>query len=327
MELLTERSGRVAAARKLTRRAGRDAAGAFLAEGRQAVSEALATAPDDVREVFATEAAAAAHRDLLAGTAVPVRLVTEKAAAGLSETVTPQGLVAVCDLPDVPAAHLTAAPPRLSVALAGIADPGNAGTVLRTADACGAGAVVFGAGSVDPFGGKVVRAGAGSHFHLDVVRSAPLTDLLPALRAAGATVLVADGGGEAALPDVASGWPARWSGCSATRPAASRRTSPRWPTSACGSPCAVGRRASTSPRPRRSASTPPSPPRNDSPRRRTLDVEHRRAGAAPHDDDRGLLGGRVPLAVNGVRRHVQEVARAGVEHVASAGPELHPQRP
>ena len=202
-ELLTERSGRVVAARKLTRRAGRDAAGAFLAEGRQAVSEALATAPGDVREVFATEAAADAHRDLLAGTAVPVRLVTEKAAAALSETVTPQGLVAVCALRDLPAERLAAAPPRLAVGLAGLADPGNAGTVLRTADACGAGAVVFGAGSVDPFGGKVVRAGAGSHFHLDVVRSAGLAELLPALRSAGATVLVADGGGTAALPDVA----------------------------------------------------------------------------------------------------------------------------
>jgi TrmH family RNA methyltransferase len=202
VELLTERSGRVASARKLTRRAGRDDAGAFLAEGRQAVSEALATTPDAVREVFATEAAAAAHRDLLAGTPVPVRLVTDKAAAGLSETVTPQGLVAVCDLPEVPVEGLVTAPPRLAVALAGSADPGNAGTVLRTADACGAGAVVFGAGSVDPFGGKVVRAGAGSHFHLDVVRSAPLPALLPRLQTAGATVLVADGAGEVALPDV-----------------------------------------------------------------------------------------------------------------------------
>jgi TrmH family RNA methyltransferase len=203
VELLTERSGRVAVARKLTRRAGRDAACAFLAEGRQAVSEALATTPDAVREVFATEAAAAAHRDLLASTGVPVRLVTEKAAAGLSETVTPQGLVAVCDLPGSSADRLAAEPPRLAVALAGINDPGNAGTVLRTADACGAGAVVFGSGSVDPFGGKVVRSGAGSHFHLDVIRSAPLAELLPDLQAAGATVLAADGGGEVALPDVA----------------------------------------------------------------------------------------------------------------------------
>jgi TrmH family RNA methyltransferase len=202
VELLTERSARIAAARKLTRRAGRDAAGAFLAEGRQAVSEALATSPGAVRQVFATAAAAAAHRDLLTGTAVPVRLVTEKAAAGLSETVTPQGLVAVCDLPDVPPERVAAQLPRLTVALAGIADPGNAGTVLRTADACGAGGVVFGAGSVDPFGGKVVRAGAGSHFHLDVVRSAGLAELLPALRSAGATLLAADAGGEAALPDI-----------------------------------------------------------------------------------------------------------------------------
>src|SRR5829696_7262336 len=105
MELLTEKSGRIVAARKLTRRSGRDDAGLFLAEGRQAVAEALAD-PDGVREVFATEAAAAAHHDLLAGASVPVRLLTEKAAATLSETVTPQGLVAVCVLRDVPVADL-----------------------------------------------------------------------------------------------------------------------------------------------------------------------------------------------------------------------------
>lgn len=195
-ELLTERSGRVAAARKLTRRAGRDAAGAFLAEGRQSVSEALAAGA--VTELFATEAAAAAHADLLAG--APVRLVTEKAAAGLSETASPQGLVAVCPLRDVPAATLAAAPPRLAVALAELNDPGNAGTVLRTADACGAGAVVFGAGSADPFQGKTVRSSAGSLFHLDVVRSAPLEPLLADVRAAGVTVLAAAGDGEVTLP-------------------------------------------------------------------------------------------------------------------------------
>jgi TrmH family RNA methyltransferase len=202
-ELLTERSGRIVAARKLTRRTGRDAAGLFLAEGRQAVVEALAE-PDGVREVFATEAAATAHRDLLASTSVPVRILTDKAAAALSETVTPQGLVAVCALRDVPAEHLTAAPPRLAVALAELADPGNAGTVLRTADACGAGAVVFGAGSADPYGGKAVRASAGSLFHVDVMRGAALAPLIPALREAGVTVLAADGGGEAGLDEVAA---------------------------------------------------------------------------------------------------------------------------
>ena len=201
MELLTERSARVAAARKLTRRAGRDAAGSFLAEGRQAVAEALAD-PAGVREVFATEAAAAAHRELLEGAGVPVRLVTEKAAAGLSETVTPQGLVAVCALRDVPADVLVSRPPSLAVALAELADPGNAGTVLRTADACGAGAVVFGAGSADPYGGTAVRSSAGSLFHVDVVRGTPLDALLPRLQAVGVTVLAADGGGETALDEL-----------------------------------------------------------------------------------------------------------------------------
>jgi TrmH family RNA methyltransferase len=200
-ELLTERSARIVAARKLTRRAGRDAAGLFLAEGRQAVVEALA-APEGVREVFASEAAADAHRDLLGSTAVPVRLITEKAAAGLSETVTPQGLIAVCQLRDVPAQQVIDAPRRLAVALAELADPGNAGTVLRTADACGAGAVVFGTGSADPYGGKAVRASAGSLFHVDVVRGAPLDELIPAMQAAGVTVLAADGGGEAALDEL-----------------------------------------------------------------------------------------------------------------------------
>ncbi|MCW2531960.1 MAG: tRNA/rRNA methyltransferase [Blastococcus sp.] len=202
-DLLTERSARIVAARKLTRRAGRDAAGLFLAEGRQAVAEALAD-PSGVQEVFATEAAAAAHRDLLASTAVPVRLVTGKAAAGLSETVTPQGLVAVCALRDLDVETLTAAPPRLTVALSELADPGNAGTVLRTADACGAAAVVFGAGSADPYGGKAVRASAGSLFHVDVVRGAPLVPLVESLQSAGVTVLAADGGGEAGLDEVAA---------------------------------------------------------------------------------------------------------------------------
>jgi len=205
-DLLTERSARVAAARKLIRRSGRDDADAFLAEGRQAVSEALAEAvtdPGAVLDLFVTEAAAAAHRELLAGTRVPVHVVTERAAESLSETVTPQGLVAVCALRDVPVETLLAEPPRLAVALAELADPGNAGTVLRTADACGAGAVVFGAGSADPYNGKVVRSSAGSLFHVDVVRGAVLAELVPQVQAAGITVLAADGGGEVALDEAA----------------------------------------------------------------------------------------------------------------------------
>jgi TrmH family RNA methyltransferase len=210
-ELLTERSARIAAARKLTRRSGRDAAGLFLAEGRQAVVEALAE-PSVVREVFATESAFDAQHELLSAAAVPVRLVTDKAAAGLSETVTPQGLIAVCALRDVAVESLAARPPRLAVALAELADPGNAGTILRTADACGAGAVLFGAGSADPYGGKAVRASAGSVFHVDVARGAPLDDAIDRFRAAGVTVLAADGRGEVALDELGTelGGPVLW---------------------------------------------------------------------------------------------------------------------
>jgi TrmH family RNA methyltransferase len=200
----TERTPRVVAARKLTRRAGRDAAGEFLAEGPQAVREALAHDPPP-RELFVTEAAAHRHPELVDAArarGVPVSAVTEKAAAALSETATPQGLVAVCPALDVPLATALTGAPRLVTVLADIRDPGNAGTVLRSADAAGADAVVLAGDSVDPYNGKAVRASAGSLFHLPVVRGAPLPDALAAARAAGLTVLAADGAGERDLDDL-----------------------------------------------------------------------------------------------------------------------------
>jgi len=202
----TERTPRVAAARRLTRRAGRDAAGEFLAEGPQAVREALAgalagTVPPP-RELFATADALARHRDLvdLAGSAgVPVSEVTPHAAEALSETTTPQGLVAVCPALDVLLAVALAGRPCLVAVLADVRDPGNAGTVLRSADAAGADAVVLAGDSVDPYNGKAVRASAGSLFHLPVVRGADLAAALDAAHRAGLTVLAADGAGEADL--------------------------------------------------------------------------------------------------------------------------------
>jgi TrmH family RNA methyltransferase len=113
--------------------------------------------------------------------------------------VTPQGIVAVCGYLDVPAPAALDPAPRLSAVLYEINDPGNAGTVLRTADAAGAAAVVFGDGSVDPYNGKCVRASAGSLFHPAVVRGADLAEVLPALRDRGVRVLAADGGGETDL--------------------------------------------------------------------------------------------------------------------------------
>lgn len=201
----TKRTPRVVAAARLRRRRDRDTTGRFLVEGPQAVREALAD-PSGVREVFATAEAAGRHDDLLAAarrTGVPVSGITSDAAAALAETVTPQGLFAVCDQRDRPLPAALRPPPRLAAVLVAIRDPGNAGTVLRTADAAGAGLVVFAGDAVDPYNGKCVRASAGSLFHVDLVRDPDPAGVVAALRGAGLRVLAADAGGEADLDRLA----------------------------------------------------------------------------------------------------------------------------
>lgn len=185
----TERTPRVVAARGLLRRRDRERAGRFLVEGSQAVREALRYG--SVLELFLTERAATRHPELRAAPGTRVSLITERAAAGLSETATPQGIVAVCATLGQPAAdalHGT----RLVAVLAAVADPGNAGTVLRVADAAGAGAVLFAGDAVDPHNGKCVRASTGSVFHLAVgVEPDPLR-AVSACRQAGLQLLAAD---------------------------------------------------------------------------------------------------------------------------------------
>ena len=88
----------------------------------------------------------------------------------------------MCRFVDVPLAGLTAAAARLVVLLANVRDPGNAGTVLRTADAAGADGVIFSDASVDPYNSKCVRASAGSVFHLPVVVGRPVRQAAAALR-------------------------------------------------------------------------------------------------------------------------------------------------
>ncbi|MBM2623342.1 RNA methyltransferase [Actinoplanes sp. LDG1-06] len=183
----TARTPRVAAARKLQRRRDRDQTGRFLAEGPQAVREALAAGV--VLELFATAEAMSRYGDLSAH----FTEVDDDALASLAETVQPQGLVAVCEQVDVPLKEALAKRPRLVAVAAEIRDPGNAGTVLRTADAAGAGAVIFAGDAVDPYNGKCVRASAGSLFHVDVVRT-PL-DVVTPLREAGLRVLATSGYG------------------------------------------------------------------------------------------------------------------------------------
>jgi TrmH family RNA methyltransferase len=122
-----------------------------------------------------------------------VHVVSGEVMAELAQTVTPQGILAVCRFVDVPLAALTGAAPRLVVILANVRDPGNAGTVLRTADAAGADGVIFSDASVDPYNSKCVRASAGSIFHIGVVLGGPVADTVSHLRDAGLRVLAADG--------------------------------------------------------------------------------------------------------------------------------------
>jgi RNA methyltransferase, TrmH family len=185
----------VIAARKLQRRRDREVARRFLAEGPQAVREATS-----ILELFGTPEALDRYPEL-AARADRVSPVDEDALAGLAETVSPQGLVAVCGFVDVPLADALGRAPRLVAVLAGIRDPGNAGTVLRTADAAGAGTVVFAGEAVDPYNGKCVRASAGSLFHVDVVREPDQGATVDALRRAGLRVLAADAYGPVDLDE------------------------------------------------------------------------------------------------------------------------------
>ncbi|MGV0874423.1 TrmH family RNA methyltransferase [Mycolicibacterium sp. XJ879] len=188
----------MAAAVKLHRQIARRRAARFLAEGPNLVEAALRRGL--VSEVFATESAMDRFDSMLAD--VPVHLVTERAAKALSDTVTPVGLVAVCTMPRTTFADVLAQPRLVAVAV-GISEPGNAGTLIRVADAMGADAVVLTANSVDPYNGKCLRASAGSIFSVPVVSEADAEATLQSLREAGLQVLATTVDGAVSLEDPA----------------------------------------------------------------------------------------------------------------------------
>lgn len=197
---LSERSARVAEAVKLQRRSERTGAGRFLAEGANLLESAIRRG--FVEEVFATEVAARRHHALLDGLAV--NIVTDRAMKALSETVTPAGLVAVCRLPESALDVVLAQRPALVVVAADLSDPGNAGTLIRLADAMGAAAVIFAGEAVDPFNGKCVRSSAGSIFAVPVLCEPDARGLVQRLRAGGLQVLATTLTGEVSLDDAQS---------------------------------------------------------------------------------------------------------------------------
>lgn len=194
------------AAVKLHRHVGRRRAARFLAEGPNLVEAALRRGV--VSEVFATEAAAQRFSSLLAGT--DVQLVTERAAKALSDTVTPVGLVAVCTMPEVSLDAVLAGNPRLVAVAVETSEPGNAGTLIRLADAMGADAAILAGHSVDPYNGKCLRASAGSIFGLPVLEAPDTAKLIAVLRGAGLTVLATTLDGDVSLDDAELSSPTAW---------------------------------------------------------------------------------------------------------------------
>jgi TrmH family RNA methyltransferase len=196
----------VAAAVKLHRHIGRRRAARFLAEGPNLVEAALRRGL--VSEVFATESAMSRFGAMLADT--PVHLVTERAAKALSDTVTPVGLVAVCSVPETTLDDVLGESPRLVTVAVEISEPGNAGTLIRIADAMGADAVVLAGHSVDPYNGKCLRASAGSIFSIPVVSVDDAGAAVGALLGAGLQVLATTVDGELSLDEADLSQPAAW---------------------------------------------------------------------------------------------------------------------
>jgi TrmH family RNA methyltransferase len=203
-------SDRVRSVRALSRRAVREREGLFLAEGPQAVSEVVAHRPDAVQDLYfearGSEAQAgtrqAAVLDAARESGLSVREVSHEVLVAMSDALAPQGVIAVCRPVDVHLDAVLDSRPRFVVILTNVRDPGNAGTVIRGADAAGADAVLVSDSSVDIYNPKVVRSTVGSLFHLPIVTGMPIAILLDRVRAAGLALLAADGTGDTLLGDI-----------------------------------------------------------------------------------------------------------------------------
>ena len=156
--------------------------------------------------MLTTQRAAERHPELLQralAAGVVTALAAEDDFATISDSTTPQGIVAVCRRVDVDLETALAGTPRLIVCCAEIRDPGNAGTVIRCADAAGADAVILGSASVDLYNPKTVRATTGSIFHLPIVVDADLSAALSGCRDRGLQILAAAGGASDRLDELA----------------------------------------------------------------------------------------------------------------------------
>ncbi|MEP7160956.1 MAG: RNA methyltransferase [Dermatophilaceae bacterium] len=198
------RNERVRSVAALARRSVRSRRGQFVAEGPQSVEEAVRHRPDVVSHLYVEQDEAGRQGEIAAlarAAGIPVSHIDARVLAAMSDAHAPQGPVAVCRHLDVSLADVLAAAPRLLCVLAHVRDPGNAGTVLRGADACGVDAVIVTDGSVDVYNPKVVRSTAGSLFHVPLVLGVAIQPLLEQLRGSGLATYATDSAGATRLDE------------------------------------------------------------------------------------------------------------------------------
>lgn len=191
-------SDRIKGVSRLNQKDARTESGLFLLDGPQGLKE-LSRRPELAREIFATEVAADRYfeeLDALERAGVEITLVSERVMAKLSQTTTPQGVVAVVNQLDLSIGEAMAGNPRLVVVLDQARDPGNAGTILRAADAAGADLVIFLQDSVDPYNPKLVRSTAGSILHVPFVKDVAPGEAISALKLAGLQVFATTAAGQ-----------------------------------------------------------------------------------------------------------------------------------
>ena len=157
----------------------RKAVGQFVAEGMQCAREALtsSTGPK-IETLYVTSNGRNKIEEVADLSAVNVVDVSDEVMKEMSETITPQGIVAICLIPRIKFESIALNGSRKFIYLSEVQDPGNAGTILRSADAFAMDAVITSPGSVDMYSPKVVRSTAGSLWHIPVFESIPIDEAL-----------------------------------------------------------------------------------------------------------------------------------------------------
>jgi RNA methyltransferase, TrmH family len=196
--ITSTRNPRVRELAALSRTKVRRERGQHLVEGPHAVAEALRAGL--VLEVFAAPGTLEQHPELAVPAEVPVTEVATHVVERITDATTPQGVVALASSRETPLSEVVG--DGLLVVLDAVSDPGNLGTVVRTADAVGATGVVVSAGSTDPYSPKAVRAAAGSTYHLPLVVGVELPEVVAACHDAGQRVLGLDGAATTSVFDV-----------------------------------------------------------------------------------------------------------------------------